>query len=461
VDTSFPADGAVLSYDVIVLGAGIAGLAACVMLRGRGLTVACVDEHEYPHRKVGESLDWSSPALLQRIGIDVDRLVVDEAATPKRKIVVFEEGRTSWSAAPLPQIRQAPLRFETETLHVDRTTLDWRVYERARNLGTTFVFERVAQIHGEHGRVAGCTTVSGRRLSSRWFIDASGTARLLSRAFHIPVTRYGRPKVCFWTYFDTTPLCDGTAFFIDNSRRYLSWVWDIPISPSQTSVGLVLPADEARERRQAGEPVDLILRCELARYPRFHDLLAMQPHLRVESTSFQPYVAARVCAANWLLVGEAASMPDPLTGNGVTSGLRHARHAVEAICGAAGDGVLGWRARRRYGRHVFRLGHSFNAHIERVIYRHQIRWAFGFKAATYAYTFFAFFMNALHARFDPRGPVAMTIFAGLFAGARVWVGAWTLAARTMLAVGIAGRPAGTIDTGSGARGSNRPDAAVS
>ena len=84
-----------------------------------------------------------------------------------------------------------------------------------------------------------------------------------------------------------------------------------------------LPAGRERAR------VEEILRAELLRHPRFRALLEAQPVLEIESTSFQPYVTTKVCGDNWFMVGEAAAMPDPLTGNGVTSGIRHARHAAD------------------------------------------------------------------------------------------------------------------------------------
>jgi hypothetical protein len=48
------------------------------------------------------------------------------------------------------------------------------------------------------------------------------------------------------------------------------------------------------------------------------------------------------------------------------------------------------------------------------------------------YTLFAFFMNALHARFDPRGWLGMSVFSVLFLGARGWIAGWTVVARAVL-----------------------------
>jgi flavin-dependent dehydrogenase len=366
------------------------------------------------------------------VGIDPDVLLADGIATYKKKIVVCELGREEWRAAPPPVIRRSPLRFETVTLHVDRAALDARLYEHARGLGAEFIWERVTDVHTVNDRVTGYSTAAGRRVEARWYLDASGTARVVSRAMGIPTVTYGRQKVCLWTYFDTPPLHDGTAFFVENGDEYLSWVWDIPISPRQTSVGFVLPAETVREHRRSGRSLEAILREELSRHERFRGLLARKPVLQVESTSFQPYVTERVCGDNWFMIGEAASMPDPLTGNGVTSGIRHARHATDAIL-SAGDGhAISAMRTRTYAQHVVRLGHSFNAHIENAIYRHPIRWGLGLQAATYIYTFFAFFMNALHARFDPRGWIGMRAFSLLFLGARGWIAGWTLVARTAL-----------------------------
>ena len=238
--------------------------------------------------------------------------------------------------------------------------------------------------------------------------------------------------MCLWTYFKTPPLHGGTTFFLDSRDDYLSWVWDIPISPTETSVGLATAADTIKTQRRAGRSLKTILTTELARHRRFDQLLVEQPDFEVKTTSFRPYVTTRVAGPNWFMTGESASMPDPLTGNGLTSGIRHAQWATDEILAAGSAPEIAPRRSRHYSRHVHRLGRSFNAHIETAIYRHPLRWAFGMGNATLIYTSFAFFMNALYTRFDPRGPFRMAAFDCLFVLARMWIAGWSLAARVAL-----------------------------
>ena len=320
--------------DVAVIGAGVAGLTSAVFLRRAGLRVVCVDTRAYPHHKVGESLDWSSPNMLQRVGIGRESLIDDRIATYKKGIAVCEPGRPDWDVQPPPSITRSPLRFETLTLHVDRTALDQRLYVEALALGTTFVWERVTDVDVDGDRVRGCVTTSGRRIEARHYIDASGTALVFARAMGIPTREYGRTKVCLWTYFKTPPLQRATTFFLDSRDDYLSWIWDIPITPTETSVGFITTADAIRSERRAGRSVEAILATELSRHKRFDALLAEQPVVDVKTTSFRPYVTTRVAGPNWFMAGEAASMPDPLTGNGLTSGIRHAQWATDAILAA-------------------------------------------------------------------------------------------------------------------------------
>ena len=54
--------------DVVIAGAGVAGLALGILLAKDGLRPVCIDPDLPPRTRVGESLDWSAPALLAELG---------------------------------------------------------------------------------------------------------------------------------------------------------------------------------------------------------------------------------------------------------------------------------------------------------------------------------------------------------------------------------------------------------
>ena len=59
-----------LAYDVVVVGAGPAGLSAAVEASTHGLTVLLADENESPGGQIYRSVDRASDADLARMGAD-------------------------------------------------------------------------------------------------------------------------------------------------------------------------------------------------------------------------------------------------------------------------------------------------------------------------------------------------------------------------------------------------------
>jgi flavin-dependent dehydrogenase len=430
--------------DVVVVGAGIAGLAAARHLAAAGLAVTCVDPDPFPRLRVGESLDWSTPRLLEEVGVSWQSLVDDGAAVFKRGIQVQPVGEESAASGPSDWLGRAPLRFGVVTFHADRREMDRRLYESARQAGVRFVWERASDVEvdgdGRDGgtsvagaRVRAVTTTAGRRLAADWFVDSSGRgARLLGRRLGVPTTEYGPAKVCLWTYFETGPEREGTTFYVDSAGEpYLSWLWEIPIRPGEVSLGWVLDAATVAAAKRRGRSPRELLAEHLARFPRPAALLASRPDFELHCTSFTPYSSRRACGANWFLAGEAAAVPDPLTSNGVTAALRHARLAARSLLAARrrGRGGLGRVQRWVYDESVRSMALAFNRAIETSIYRSPLRHGLGTVAALRVYTTFGYLANAFHTRFDPRRAAGVATFGLAMRGVPVWMGAWSLLGR--------------------------------
>ena len=78
--------GASHPADVVVAGGGVAGLTAAVALAQNGLRVRCIEPTPSPRSRVGESLDWSAPQLLDALGMGRDVLVAAGDGTYKRAV---------------------------------------------------------------------------------------------------------------------------------------------------------------------------------------------------------------------------------------------------------------------------------------------------------------------------------------------------------------------------------------
>lgn len=434
---------AVRRCDVAVVGGGLAGLAATIHLRRAGLEVVCIEPERFPHERVGESLDWSCPSLLAEIGLPRERLVGESVATWKRHIRLVYPDRPASKSAPPDWWNAPPLRFENLTLHVDRAEMDGRLYALAVELGVEFLWDRGREVVTDGERVVAVETAGGLRVEAAWFIDAGGrSARLFARRFGIRRTDYGREKVSLWAYLETPSENEGTTFYIEEPKgEYLSWIWEIPITPRRVSVGCVMEAEAVREQRRRGRTTSDILADRLARFPRFEAFLEEGPPLAVQATAYRCFVHSEVCGPNWLIAGEAAALHDALTGNGVTAAFRHASEGSRLILESLDRGSLTRRQRWVYRANLRRMGHMFNHAIESTVYEWPVRRGFGPGTSQFVYIVCAFILNALYTRCRPRRWPKMLLFGLLMRGAWAWTEGWALLGRlAACARGAAGEP---------------------
>jgi hypothetical protein len=94
------------------------------------------------------------------------------------------------------------------------------------------------------------------------------------------------------------------------------WLWFIPIGPTRTSIGLVVPADYYK---QSGKrPEDLYAQA-LAEEPMVAKLTEnAQSEGLLTTTRDWSFIADRHVGENWFLVGECSGFADPILSAGVT-----------------------------------------------------------------------------------------------------------------------------------------------
>jgi len=414
--------------DVTVIGGGLAGMAVAIHLARAGIQVLCVEADESDSHAVGESLDWSAPDLLSDLGLPMERLIAEEIATYKRHVVLSLEDGSNKHYAPSDWLGRSPFNIELRTLHVDRIQLNKALREIALSHGIKLVCDTVSGVEKDGRRVTAVSTVRGTRICSSWFVDASGCATsLLPRAFHLPIYEYGPRKVAIWSYFTVPGSIEGTTIYASGARPpYMEWTWEIPIHPNTVSVGYVAPGEVIKAKRQQGQGVEDIYKTQLGLFPRLECLAKSGSSISLSVTSFRCRAHGKIYGPNWLVVGESASMVDPMTSNGVTAALRHAAEASRLIVKSRHRRTLPYLSAAMYGRRVLDLARFFNSGIEKIIYDWPIRNRIGALNAGDVYTVPAWSINALYSRIRPQGLVSTALFSLFLALLRsaAWLFHW-------------------------------------
>src|SRR5271170_6379137 len=105
--------------DVTVIGGGLAGMAASIHLAEAGLRVLCIEADPLDRDPVGESLDWSAPALLKALGLPMEYLLAQGMATYKRHVVLKLPDGSQQQYVPVEWLGNPPYNTDLRTLHVD------------------------------------------------------------------------------------------------------------------------------------------------------------------------------------------------------------------------------------------------------------------------------------------------------------------------------------------------------
>lgn len=334
------------TYDVAIIGGGPGGATTGAILKTYrpDLRVAIFEREHFPREHVGESQLPPISDVLEEMGC-WDKV---EAANFPIKI----GGTYRWGKSPkLWDFEFMPIdayREETRprertdqsrklAFQVDRAVYDKILLDHARELGCE-VHEgtQVQSVVRDGDRVDHLVLRDGQTVSARHYVDASGGAAILRRAFDVAIDLPTKlQNIAFWDYWENT---EWATRFPGGATRVLvlsisvGWIWFIPLSPTRTSIGLICPASYYKS--QDRKPADLYA-WALQQEPLIAELTANATRENeVRATKDWSFLASRMVGANWMLVGEAGGFADPILAAGLTltqTGAREAAYTILAL----------------------------------------------------------------------------------------------------------------------------------
>lgn len=316
--------------DVAVVGAGPAGSAAAlaVLQRNPEARVALLDRAAFPRDKVCG--DGVAPHVLDLLaGLGEPHLLEDWPRVSRLRL--------GFGGGP-----EARGRLDPPGLVVPRAVLDARLAGAAVRRGARLLRHRVRSVQVRRD----CVAVD-RVLRARVVVAADGAHSAVRRALGLPPNPPGRVAVALRGYAPARGALEQEIVFDD--ERWPAYAWSFPLGDGRANVGYgeVLRPGPAPSRALLEERLDALLpgRGDGGSAWRAH-------HLPL--SSWRP----RQPGGPVLLAGDAASLVNPLTGEGiayaVASGALAGRVAARTLRGGVPDPGRLYRAQLHamLGRHL-------------------------------------------------------------------------------------------------------------
>ena len=303
--------------DLLVVGAGPAGVAAAITAHERGLDVVVVDAATFPRDKTcGDGLTAGALRLLEQLGLPRGALGCDAYEPVHEAMLISPSGRRV--SLPMP-------RDGDHAGVISRLRLDAALLEHARARGVEVREANAVETVAPVTQGVRVGTGDGSVFTARFVIAADGHFSPVRRAW-----QHTGPALGEWhaarQYFSGV---DERRLWVAFEKDLLpGYAWVFPLPGRRANVGFGV----LREGRKGHELKALW--ADLLQRPVLHEILGPDavPEDRVRAWPIPTrYDPASLADGRVLFTGDAAAVVDPMTGEGIAQAIETGMLAAQAI----------------------------------------------------------------------------------------------------------------------------------
>lgn len=347
-----------VDFDVLVVGAGPAGSIAAYAAARRGWRVALIDRSTFPRDKTcGDGIGPGAVRVLRDLGLDA---VLAQRRRIASVTVFGPAGERSESPVPAIAGRSTDV-FVVPRIEFDEHLFRAAIAAGAEDLsGTRYLGMPDSD---EQARTVELRDASGAssKLRARLVIGADGAYSVVrkdlvgrerpnARFLGIAMRAYAESRD-----FDADGVAGPSMLFEFGRELLPSYGWVFPAGGGTINIGVGLPIAQLRERgvdvrHLLSEFVDRLRERGVV----IGELREVRGH-QLPGVIGMPRLAHRRAA----LIGDAASMINPVSGEGIAYGMTAARRLIEALPDELADGAALDASLARFERE-FRAEHRLH-----------------------------------------------------------------------------------------------------
>jgi len=347
-------------FDVLIVGAGPAGVTTAICLGNSGLKVAVIDKACFPREKIcGDGLTLDVINQLFLISPRLYAAFMDfNSKLPCSGAEIFSPSLDRFSLGVRPDSEKKPM------FTCRRIDFDDFMFGELKQYENVCTFENCIPLKIIHAGDSIILDTNQGRFEGSILVGADGVNSFVAREMGVKHITKEQQCVALRTYYrGLKPLSEGSAIEMYLAKEILpGYLWIFHLADGSSNVGL-------------GMPAKVIKRKGIKLKKCFEGLLMSEPlKSRLAGAERTDAVRGRIIPMGgqkrdisgnrFILTGDAASLVDPITGEGVGNAIRSGRVAGKHIIRCFKSADFSGAANKAYDAEIYRrMKNEFRFHL--------------------------------------------------------------------------------------------------